>query len=122
MKNFSCSVLQVSTFPSKMLLLRTRDYRCIGVVYVSKMPFSHGRQIVCCCSLGGNGQLSSSHVFPWLNSYFFNSNKNLWWGVGGRFRREGTDVYLWLIHVAVQQEPTQHYKAIILQLKVNSIQ
>ena len=26
-------------------------------------------------------------------------------------------LYLWLIHVVVQQKPTQRYKAIILQLK-----
>ena len=31
---------------------------------------------------------------------------------------EGTDVYLWLIHVVAQQEPTQHCKAISLQLKI----
>ena len=39
------------------------------------------------------------------------------WEVGERFKREGTCVYLWLIHVAVWQKPTQHCKAIILQLK-----
>ena len=38
-------------------------------------------------------------------------------GWGGRFRREGTYVYLWLIHVVVRQKPIQHYKAIILQIK-----
>ena len=37
--------------------------------------------------------------------------------VGGRFRREGTYVFLQLIHVNVWQKPTQHCKAIILQLK-----
>ena len=37
--------------------------------------------------------------------------------VGGRFKREGTYVYLWLIHVDVWQKPTQFCKAIILQLK-----
>jgi len=39
-------------------------------------------------------------------------------GRGGnvRFKREGAYVYLWLIHVTVWQKPTQHYKAIILQL------
>ena len=37
----------------------------------------------------------------------------------GRFRREGTYVYLWLIHVEVWQKPTQYFKAIILQLKIN---
>ena len=39
--------------------------------------------------------------------------------VKGRFKREGTCVYLWLIHVDVWQEPTQYCKAIILQLKIN---
>ena len=43
----------------------------------------------------------------------------LGWGVGGRFKREGTYVYLWLIYVVVWQKPTQHCKAIILQLKIN---
>ena len=38
--------------------------------------------------------------------------------VGGRFKREGTHVYLWLIHVDVSQKTTQHYKAIILQIKI----
>ena len=39
--------------------------------------------------------------------------------VGGRFKREGTYVYLWLVHVNVWQKPTQFFKAIILQLKKN---
>ena len=34
-------------------------------------------------------------------------------------KREGTHVYLWLIHIAVWQKPTQHYKVIIFQLKIN---
>ena len=29
-------------------------------------------------------------------------------------------MYLWLIHVDVWQKPTQYYKAIILQLKINN--
>ena len=33
--------------------------------------------------------------------------------------REGTSVYLWLIHVDVWQKPAQYWKAIILQLKIN---
>ena len=41
------------------------------------------------------------------------------WEAGGR--QEGTYVYLWLIHVDVWQKPTQHCKAIILQLKINKI-
>ena len=36
---------------------------------------------------------------------------------GGRFRREGTYVFLQLIHVDVWQKLTQHCKAMILQLK-----
>ena len=38
--------------------------------------------------------------------------------VGGNFRREGTYVSLWLIHITVWRKPTQHYKAIILQSKI----
>ena len=33
--------------------------------------------------------------------------------------REGTSVYLWLIHVVAWQKPTQRGKAVILQLKIN---
>ena len=41
-----------------------------------------------------------------------------WDGVEGRFKREGTYVCLWLIHVDVLQKLTQYCKAIILQLKI----
>ena len=44
------------------------------------------------------------------------------WGgreVGGRVKREGTYVHLWLIHADVWQKPTQYYKANILQLNIN---
>ena len=37
--------------------------------------------------------------------------------VGGIFKREGTHVYLWPIHVEVWQEPSQYCKEIILSLK-----
>jgi len=43
------------------------------------------------------------------------------YGVEGRFKREGTYVYLLLIHVVAGQKPTQHCKAIILQLKKSDI-
>ena len=41
------------------------------------------------------------------------------WGreMGGRVKREGTFVYLWLIHVEVGQKTTKFCKAIILQFK-----
>ena len=35
-------------------------------------------------------------------------------------QREGTYVYMWLIHVDVRQKPTQFSKALILQLKKRS--
>jgi len=38
---------------------------------------------------------------------------------GERLKREGTYVYLELIHAVLQKKPTQHCKAIILQLKIN---
>ena len=39
--------------------------------------------------------------------------------IGGRFKREGIYIYiyLWLIHVEVWQKTTEFCKAIILQLK-----
>ena len=40
-------------------------------------------------------------------------------GMGSRFKREETYVYLGLTNVGVQQKLTQHCKAIILQLKIN---
>ena len=40
------------------------------------------------------------------------------WEVRGRFKRERSYVCLWLTHVDVWQKPTQHCKAIILQLKI----
>ena len=38
---------------------------------------------------------------------------------GERLIRKRVYVYIWLIHIAVQKKPTQHCKAIILQLKIN---
>ena len=38
--------------------------------------------------------------------------------VGSKFKREGTYVYLWLIHVVKWQKPIKYYKAIIPQLKI----
>ena len=38
------------------------------------------------------------------------------WAVTGRFKREGTYVYLWLIYVDCWQKMTKFCKAIILQL------
>jgi len=43
------------------------------------------------------------------------------WEMGGGVRREGTYVYLWLIHADVWQRPTQYCKAIIFQLRKKTI-
>ena len=43
----------------------------------------------------------------------------LGWEVGGKFKREETYVYLWLIRVDMWQKATLYGKAIILQLKIN---
>ena len=42
-------------------------------------------------------------------------------GWGGRFKREGTYVYLWLIHADVWQKSTQYCRVIILQLKIKKL-
>ena len=42
------------------------------------------------------------------------------WEVGGSYNRERTCVYLWLILFDVWQKPTQHCKAIILHLEINT--
>ena len=36
---------------------------------------------------------------------------------GGRFKREGIYVYLWLIHIVVRQKPTKIIKQLSLNLK-----
>ena len=36
-------------------------------------------------------------------------------GVGGGLQREGTYVYVWLIHMALEKKPIHYWKAIILQ-------
>ena len=41
------------------------------------------------------------------------------WEEGGRCQREGSYVYFWLTHVDGWQKPTQHCRAIVLQLKIN---
>ena len=42
------------------------------------------------------------------------------WEVGGRFKTEEICVHLWLIRADLWQNPTQHCKAITLQLKINN--
>ena len=41
------------------------------------------------------------------------------WEVGGRFERDGTHVYSWLINAAIWQKPTQYCKVIILPWKIS---
>ena len=44
-----------------------------------------------------------------------------WDGMGGRFKKEGTYIHMWLIHVDVWQKSIQHFKAIILHLEINTL-
>ena len=44
-------------------------------------------------------------------------NAETWTEVGGRFKREGIHVHLWLIHVDVWEKPTKYCKAVFFQLK-----
>ena len=39
--------------------------------------------------------------------------------MGGRFKREGRYVHIWLIHVEVSEKTTKFCRAIILPLKIN---
>ena len=39
------------------------------------------------------------------------------WEMTGRFKTEGTYIYLWLTYVDVWQKPTKFFKVIIFQLK-----
>ena len=55
----------------------------------------------------------------WNPKLVFCDSLQAWGGEGGErvFRREGTHVYLWLIHVDVWRKLSQYCKVIILQLK-----
>ena len=41
------------------------------------------------------------------------------WEVGRSFKREGTYIYLWLIHIDVSQKLTRYCRTLIFQLKTN---
>ena len=69
-------------------------------------PLPHGKQIA-----SGNLLYDAESSNLVLHDYLEG-----WDTVGGRFKKEGTYVCLWLIHIDVWQKPTQYYKAVILQL------
>ena len=45
-----------------------------------------------------------------LNQQWHTSKMEYWWEVGERFKREGTDVYLWLVHADVRRNRKTHSK------------
>ena len=47
--------------------------------------------------------------------------REMGWEEERSFKTEEIYTYLWLIHVDIWQKPTQYYKAITLQLKINKI-
>ena len=51
----------------------------------------------------------------------YGQNGGKGWKVGGKTKKEGTYVCLWLIHVDIWQRPTQYCKVIFLQFKINVI-
>ena len=59
---------------------------------------------------GGNTVYNTGNPKPVLCDH-------LWVEWGGRFKKEGTYVCLWLIRVYVWQRPSQYWEVIILQLK-----
>ena len=44
----------------------------------------------------------------WSSNLILCDNLQAWDGVGKKFKREGTYVYLWLTHIDIWQKPTQH--------------
>ena len=61
-------------------------------------------------------KIDSQGIFAvWLRKLKQGLCINLEWWDGGGDGREGTYVYLWLIHVEVWQKTTEFCKAIILQ-------
>ena len=44
------------------------------------------------------------------------------WEIGGKSKREGTYVYLWLIPVDVWQKPTQYCNYLQLKEKINLLE
>ena len=62
--------------------------------------------------LGREGKHFASLIKLWDNLL----HKNVL--LGGRFKREGTDVYRWLIHVNIWQKPAQHLKQLSSNWKI----
>ena len=63
---------------------------------------------------------STSKIIHYLmQNQMANGSLESWDGVGGRFKKEGTYVYLWLIHADAWKKPTQYCRTIICQLKIN---
>ena len=73
----------------------------------------HVKQIASGTLLYDSGNLDQCLVATWRGG--------MGWEVGQRATRKGTYIHLWLIHVAVEQKPTQYCKAIIHQLKINRL-
>ena len=71
----------------------------------------------------GQGHPTTCFLWPMSKECFSNGWKNggKGWEVEGKIKREGTRIYLWLIHADVWQKPTQHCKASILQLSITTL-
>ena len=86
-------------------------------------------QTISSVDCNGRGELTGYDLKTILLGSSNRCSVTTWWGgvgwggvgweKGGRFKREGTFVYLWSIHADVWQKPTQCCKAIILQLETH---
>ena len=75
-----------------VLVLRQPQLSCVKQMASRRLLYSAGSCLVLCDDLEG-------------------------WDGRGNAPREEIYVYLWLIHIAIQQKPTQHHKPIISHLK-----
>ena len=62
---------------------------------------------------------SSRYLYTSIHSSIIHKRQKVE-AMRGRYKREGTYVCLWLIHIDVWQKSTHYCKAVILQLKINN--
>ena len=75
--------------------------RIQGSIETCTLPYV--RQLASGNLLYDAGSSTSCSVTTWRGG--------MGWEVGGRFKKEGTYVYPWVIHGDVWQKPTKHCKA-----------
>ena len=103
---------------SKMVLMNPfagQQWRCSGDadrtdLWTQRVAWKHTHHM----------QNSRWEYAVWQFRQVLYDNLDGWDGMGERFKRQRTYIYLWLIHVDEWQKPTQYGKAVILQIKINT--